>query len=173
MGFWMRSGFDQSLLTSAPTILGLLRKNGYELAEFFVRCFVGVVHPKKVVELFETGLDEFWKACSGSEIKVSEFTFEEAVASSKAETVLFRRLSIQLSLGELLSSRARLCLTGRCEFNRFMEQVNYWRFQRRWALDSAVRCADAADCRTLRYNRRAPGAVGGHPQTHGGKPAPA
>jgi hypothetical protein len=96
--------------------LGLLRKNGYELAEFFVRCFVDVVHRKKLFELFEKGLDEFWKACSGSEIKVSEFAFGEVVASPKVETVLFRRLSIQLSLGGLLSSRARRCLAGQNQF---------------------------------------------------------
>jgi len=93
--------------------MGLLRKNGYQLTEFFVHWFVEVVHSKKLFELFETGLDEFWKACSGSEIMVSEVAFGEVLASPKVETVLFRRLSIQLSLGEVLSSRARRCLTGR------------------------------------------------------------
>jgi hypothetical protein len=68
--------------------------------------------PKSFSALREGFGMSFRKAYSGSEIKVSPFTFGEVVASPKAETVLFRRLSIQLSLGELLSSRARLCLTG-------------------------------------------------------------
>jgi hypothetical protein len=155
--------------------VGLLRKNGYELTEFLVRYFVDVVHPKKLFELFKKGLDEFWKACSGSEIKVCEFAFGEVVASPKVETVLFRRLSVQLSLGELLSSRARLCLTGRCEFSRFMVglQAQLLRIQKRSAFDSPVRCAGAGDCRTPRCNRRAPGAIGGRSQSGGGKPAPA
>ena len=37
-----------------------------------------VVDLKKLLELFETVLDEFWKACSGSEIKVSDLDFGEA-----------------------------------------------------------------------------------------------
>ena len=62
--------------------------------------------------------DEFYEACSGSEIKVSRFPFGEVLASPNAETFLFRRLSIQLSLGGLLSSRARLCFTGQQQFSR-------------------------------------------------------
>jgi hypothetical protein len=72
--------------------LGLLRKNGYELMWFFSNVLVNQCPFRKLFELFETVLDEFWEACSG--------------------TVLFRRLSIQLSLGGLLSSRARFCFTG-------------------------------------------------------------
>ena len=51
---------------------------------------------------------EFFKACSGSEIKVSGFSF--------GETFFISSPSIQLSLGGLLSSRARFCLTGRVDF---------------------------------------------------------
>mgnify|MGYP006955683252 CR=1 FL=1 len=54
----------------------------------------------------------FFEAYSGSEIKVSLFPFGEVLASPNAETFLFRRISIQLSLDGLLSSRARLCFTG-------------------------------------------------------------
>ena len=56
--------------------------------------------------------NEFFKACSGSEIKLCRFSFGEVLASPNAQTFLFRRLSIQLSLGGLLSSRARFCFTG-------------------------------------------------------------
>jgi hypothetical protein len=92
--------------------MGLLRKNGYELRVIIRNVFSCGCPSGKCFELFETVLDEFWKACSGSEIKVSTVAFGEVVTSPKVETILFRRLSIQLSLGGLLSSRARLCLTG-------------------------------------------------------------
>jgi len=62
--------------------------------------------------------DEFYEAYSGSEIKVSRFSFGEVLASPNVETFLFRRLSVQLSLGGLLSSRAHLCLTGQPQLKR-------------------------------------------------------
>ena len=93
-------------------MLGLLRKNGYLLRVVFSNVLVCQCPFRKLFELFETVLDEFWKACSGSEIKVSTVAFGEVVTSPKVETILFRRLSLQLTLGGLLSSRARLCLTG-------------------------------------------------------------
>jgi hypothetical protein len=55
---------------------------------------------------------EFCKACSGSEIEVCRLPFGEVLASPKAETFSISSPSIQLSLGGVLSSRARLCLTG-------------------------------------------------------------
>src|SRR5262249_3881455 len=67
--------------------------------------------------------DEFCKACSGSEIKGLLVAIWGGLASPNAETVLFRRLSIQLSLGGLLSSRAHLCLAGRPKFNRLVDWV--------------------------------------------------
>ena len=57
--------------------------------------------------------DEFCKACSGSEIEVCRFPLREVLASPNAETFSISSPSIQLSLGGLLSSRARLCFTGR------------------------------------------------------------
>src|SRR5512138_3758465 len=107
------------------------------------------------------------------EIKVSIAVFGEVLASPKVETVLLRRRSIQLSLGGVLSSRARRCLTGRGEFSPFISQVNYWRIRKLPALDNPAHCADVGDCRTPRCNRRAPAATGARPQTPGGKPAPA
>jgi hypothetical protein len=56
--------------------------------------------------------DEFFEACSGSEIKVSRFSFGEVLASPNAETLFISSPSIQLSLGGLLSSRAHLCFAG-------------------------------------------------------------
>ncbi len=61
-------------------------------------------------------LDEFFKAYSGSEIKVCLFAFGEVWVSPNVETFLFRRPSIQLSLGGLLSSRARFRFTGLKQF---------------------------------------------------------
>jgi hypothetical protein len=92
--------------------LGLLRKNGYELKGFFVACFIDVVDPEKLLSSSRQFWMSFRKACSGSEIKVSGIAFGEVSASPKVETVLFRRLSVQLSLGGVLSSRARFCFTG-------------------------------------------------------------
>jgi hypothetical protein len=92
--------------------VGLLRKNGYELRWFFVACFIDVVDPEKLLSSSRQFWMSFRKACSGSEIKVSGIAFGEVSASPKVETVLFRRLSVQLSLGGVLSSRARLCFTG-------------------------------------------------------------
>src|SRR2546423_10770993 len=103
-----------------PNPVGLLRKNGYQVKVIFSNGFCCWCPSRKTFELFETGLDEFSKACSGSEIKVSWFGFGEALASPKMETFLFRRLSIQLSLGGSPSCSAPLCLTGRWEFNRFI-----------------------------------------------------
>ena len=71
------------------------------------------------------GNDEFCKACSGSEIKGLLIGIWGGLASPNAETFLFRRLSIQLSLGGLLSSRARLRFTGRPESNRCMDRVKH------------------------------------------------
>ena len=68
----------------------------------------------------------FGRHARGSEIEVSDGAFGEVLASPKVETFLFRRLSIQLSLDELLSSRARLCLTGPHKLNFFNNGVNYW-----------------------------------------------
>jgi hypothetical protein len=86
---------------------------------------VDVVDPKKLLELFETVLDEFWKACSGSEIKVSQFAFGEVLASPKVETVFISSPSVRLSLGGLLSSRARFCFTGQIEFRFLAEAINF------------------------------------------------
>src|SRR2546421_9923712 len=108
--YWM------NLLPCAQTLGrkggGLASKKRVPVKVVFVAVCCCWCPSRKSFELFETGLDEFSKACSGSEIKVSRFAFGEALASPKVETVLFRRLSIQLSLGGLLSSRAHLCLTG-------------------------------------------------------------
>jgi len=68
--------------------------------------------------------DEFYKACSGSEIESLPFPFGEVLASPNAETFSISSPSIQLSLGGLLSSRARLCFTGRQEFKRDIGAVN-------------------------------------------------
>jgi hypothetical protein len=38
---------------------GLLQKNGRQLTWIFILCLVDVVHPEKLFELFEKGLDEF------------------------------------------------------------------------------------------------------------------
>ena len=70
--------------------------------------------------------DEFCKACSGSEIKGLLIGIWGGLASPNAETFLFRRLSVQLSLGGLLSSRAHLCLARRPEFNRLVDWVKDW-----------------------------------------------
>jgi len=91
---------------------GLASKKRVRAKVVFSNVFVSQCRFRKLFELFETVLDEFWKACSGSEIMVSNVAFGEVLASPKVETVLFRRLSIQLSLGGLLSSRVRLCFTG-------------------------------------------------------------
>ena len=69
--------------------------------------------------------DEFCKACSGSERK-GLLVIWGGLASPNAETFLFRRLSIQLSLGGVLSSRAHLCFAGRPEFNRSVDWVKHW-----------------------------------------------
>jgi hypothetical protein len=45
--------------------------------------------------------DEFFEACSGSEIKVSRFSFGEVLASPNAETFFISSPSIQLSLGRV------------------------------------------------------------------------
>src|SRR5262245_43783752 len=69
--------------------------------------------------------DEFCEACSGSEIKGLPLSIWGGFGLPKCGDVfLFRRLSIQLSLGRLLSSRNGLCLTGREEFNPFRGWVN-------------------------------------------------
>jgi hypothetical protein len=65
--------------------------------------------------------DEFFKACSGSEIEVCRWPFGEVLASPKAETFSISSPSIQLSLGGLLSSRAHLCLTGQSHVKALSE----------------------------------------------------
>src|SRR6185436_3460264 len=74
---------------------------------------------------FETVLDEFFKACSGSETKVCHFSFGEVLASPNVETFFISSPSIQLSLGGLLSSRARVCFTGQTEFGFLTTTVNF------------------------------------------------
>jgi hypothetical protein len=69
--------------------------------------------------------DEFCKACSDSEIKGLLVAIWGGLASPNAKTFLFRRLSIQLCLGGLLSSRAHLCFAGRPEFNHSVDWVKH------------------------------------------------
>ncbi len=66
--------------------------------------------------------DEFFKACSGSEIEVCRWPFGEVLASPNAETHSISSPSIQLSLGGLLSSRARLCLAGQEQLKARLER---------------------------------------------------
>src|ERR1043166_4812682 len=91
------SGITSLSIASCSSYVGLLRKNGNLLRVVFSNVLVCQCPFRKLFELFETVLDEFWKACSGSKIKVSNIAFGEVLASPKLETVLFRRLSIQLS----------------------------------------------------------------------------
>src|SRR5689334_19407471 len=93
-------------------LMRLLRKNGDLLREVFTSVCWWRPSRRRLSSSSRRVWMSFGKACSGSEIKVCQFAFGEGVASPKVETILFRRLSIQLSLGGLLSSRARLCLPG-------------------------------------------------------------
>ncbi len=71
--------------------------------------------------------DEFFEACSGSEIKgLPCWHLGRFWPPQMRRRFLFRRLSIQLTLGGLLSSRARLCFTGRQELKPLMDWVKCW-----------------------------------------------
>ncbi len=66
----------------------------------------------------------FTKASSGSEMESAELPFGEVWASPNAPASSIPSPSFPLSLGGLLSSRARLCFTGRQESKPTLGGVN-------------------------------------------------
>src|SRR5512138_3126820 len=70
------------------------------------------------------GTMSFSKACSGSKIKRLQLCLRGGFGLPGCRDVLFRRLSIQLSLGGLLSSRAHLCFTGHRQSRSWPHPVN-------------------------------------------------
>ena len=70
-------------------------------------------NPMKPVPVRSERTKRFWKACKGSEMFPLKKTGEALKPPRQRRT--FRRLTIQLSLGRVLLSRACLCFTGRTE----------------------------------------------------------
>src|ERR1043166_5900396 len=60
----------------------------------------------------------------GSEIKVCPVPFGEVLASPNAQRLFISSPSIRLSLGGLLSSRARFCFTGQQKLTNSIDSVN-------------------------------------------------
>src|SRR5215472_15315496 len=96
--------------------MGLLRKNGHLVRVFLSICLV-VSRSGPIV------CSKFFKAWLGSEIKVSGLAFGEFLAPQMWRPFISSP-SIQLSLGGLLFSRARFCLTGQRQIGFLGTAVN-------------------------------------------------